>query len=93
MFSFTTGEKSDAYMKAIVGEMIRLFGISEDEAIGRLNEKWRGLAFTDEEDELIRETPSWWAKNAYFGHDSAWWSMNESELKPLPYPRSSPPTE
>lgn len=92
MFSFTMEEKAEAYIRAIIGEMIRLFAISEDEAIGRLNDKWRGLKFTDEDDELFRETPNWWAKNTYFGHDSVWWNKNECELKPLPYPRLGPPT-
>lgn len=72
------------YIDCIVEALVKLFGISNDEAVGRVNRKWKGLTFADDDLELFRESVSWWAHNVYYGHDSGWWH-GTGNLSPLPY--------
>jgi hypothetical protein len=80
-------EEAQQYMEEIVREMVGLFSISSAEAVGRLNQFWRGKEFTSavQVGVLLHEEPAHWAKTIYYGHDSHWW-LGEDELQPLPFP-------
>jgi hypothetical protein len=83
-FEFQTTGESLALCEDIVGRMMDIFGISEDEALGRVNRQWRGCPF-EALDIICHETDDFWANQIYFGNDSCWWS-EPAGLKPLPYP-------
>jgi hypothetical protein len=86
-FAFPTSAQAQDYCDRIVDEMVSLFGITAAEALGRINEKWGGLAFSSD-DTLFHETIDFWAYDIYFGHNSRWWEGTQG-LKPVEYPRSS----
>ena len=91
-WQFLTDAESDAFCRQIVADLARLFGVPTDEAVGRINRQWRGLAFVGE-DIIYHETPEYWAHVMYLGKDSSWWITDEKreqkELGPVvpkPYP-------
>ena len=88
-FLFQVDARGRAFCDRIADEMIRRFGISEDEALGRINELWRGVDF-EPQDLRYHETEEYWANDVYFGHGSLWW-MNPPNLKPVPYPEDRGP--
>lgn len=69
-WSFTTDAKSHDFCRRIVAEMVRLFGVSEEEAVGRINRGWRGQSLLGEFDLIYHELPEYWAHVMYFGKDS-----------------------
>ncbi len=84
-FKFRVTNESETFCREIINVMIQLFEISSEEALGRLNEHWKGNDFTDEDDIRYHEDESFWAYDIYYGHDSLWWT-NPGQLTPLPYP-------
>lgn len=52
-FRFITDAKSEAYLLNIAHEMMREFGISEDEAIGRINKGFPDLETLVGEDNIF----------------------------------------
>lgn len=84
MFQFETNEKSSKFCEAIALEMVRLFGISKEEAIGRLNLHWKDQPLLDDEDVIYHETEVFWANQIYFEDSPRWWTI------PDPQPRSHP---
>ncbi|MEW8987645.1 MAG: hypothetical protein AB2401_11715 [Bacillus sp. (in: firmicutes)] len=56
----------------IAKKMMELFGISEKEAIGRINRHWRGETIKGPKDLIYHEDPEYWAKTIYYGKDSMW---------------------
>lgn len=92
-WQFATNEKSDAFCREIVAEMVRLFGVSAEEAIGRINREWRGRDIRDELSIVYHEDAENWAHDMYFGKDSYWWITGEKReelglepIVPRPYP-------
>lgn len=83
-FEFQATGDSLALCEQIVGRMTELFGISVDEALGRVNGQWGGLQF-DDPDIICHETADYWANTIYFGKDSFWW-LKPAGLTPVPYP-------
>jgi hypothetical protein len=83
-YTFMTDEKSKSYCDEIVTEQVQRFGISEEEAVGRLNRVFTTDDLRGYEHELYREYPEDWAMSLYYGH--AYWLTPESERKPIPYP-------
>ena len=91
-WTFRTDTHSDAFCKRIASEMVRLFQITEEEAIGRINRGWGHLP------EFLHiayhETAEHWAHHMYFGHESYWWILDErarerlglGPLEPQSYP-------
>lgn len=73
------------YIDEIVGEMVAAFGITRDEAIGRVNRQWGGSTF-DEKSLILHQMPDDWAGDIYYGRDSYWWRVEEADRRPLPYP-------
>ena len=91
-FRFVTDDESVAYLREIVEAMMRSFGITREEAIGRINESWAHVPVVAGEDEIYREFPKYWANHFMFGKASLWWITGEKRdaqglppLKPLPY--------
>lgn len=94
-WQFVTDAKSDTYCRMIVAAMIRLFGMAEEEAIGRINRSWgaRGLSFLGEFDLIYHELPEDWANRLYWTDESFWWVTGEARESlglgppiPRPYP-------
>ncbi len=75
------------YCDRIIEELMRLFGIGRDEAVGRMNRHWEGQSFLTEDDvnDLTRESPDFWAQRIYYQSDVKWWIPGE-ELRSKPYP-------
>jgi len=69
-----------AYVRDIVEEMMRHFGITREECISRINQAWAHWPSVTGEYELYREKPGYWAHGATFGHASFWW-LSEAERK------------
>lgn len=93
LWQFVTDAKSDAFCREIAAELVRLFGVSEAEAVGRINRGWRGLSIVGELNIVYHETPDHWAHLMYFGPDSYWWitggkreQLGLGPVVPLPYP-------
>lgn len=84
-FDFNTDEESQLYCEEIVREVIRLFGLSEEEAIGRLNQALSGLDMTGE-NSIYENTPEWWAKTLCYPPNILWWNEDESKLPLRPFP-------
>jgi hypothetical protein len=83
-FEFITNAKSAEFCEGIVNRMISLFGITIDEAIGRMNRDWKGLNLSDPNDVIFHEDEEYWANTIYYGKGSNWW-LNPIGLKPRPY--------
>jgi hypothetical protein len=96
------------FMEEIVHAMVTLFGISQEEAIGRVVRQWShvaefgepvpsGVSHVDTPSLailLMREEPAYWAKDIYFGHDSGWWNDEEGiRAAPVSLRILSTPTE
>ena len=84
-FEFTTDAQSAEFCETIVNRMVGLFGITVDEAIGRLNRDWKGLNLIGPTDMIYHEDEDYWAKTIYYGKGSNWW-LNPPNLKPRSYP-------
>lgn len=84
-FFFKSSEEGYEICKVIVEEMKQLFGISESEAVGRINAHWSKIDVEIEEELLLYYSSSEWAHTIYYGQDSQWWKKDKSELVPLPY--------
>jgi hypothetical protein len=91
-WEFATDAESDAFCREIVAELVRLFSVPAEEAVGRINRHWRGQAFIGA-DIVYHETPGYWAHVIYMGKDSAWWITGEKRERmglgpvvPKPYP-------
>ncbi|WP_067798331.1 hypothetical protein [Nocardia beijingensis] len=80
-FSFQMDEAASALIWDIVREMMERFQITEEEAIIRINSRFRGLALT-EYDIIFHEDSKFWAKDIMYGH-TFWWK-NESEAERIP---------
>jgi hypothetical protein len=85
-FEFETDDQSRAFCEQIAGKMVELFGISQQEAIGRINRDWRGLKVIGC-DIINHEDEAYWANTIYYGKGSNWW-LNSPNLKSRPIGRT-----
>jgi hypothetical protein len=85
IFTFPIDANGQDFCEEIVREMISLFQVSEDEALGRINREWRNVKLIGIEHVIYHEGKRFYAKDIYFGHDSHWWK-DEKNAKPQPYP-------
>jgi hypothetical protein len=96
-----TDARLDAYCWKIARELVTQFGISESEAVGRINRDWRFdgidsrfcIEYGPEFHLAYHELPEYWAQEIYYGRDSHWWMAPEERqrlglgpLESLPYP-------
>jgi hypothetical protein len=84
-FAFKTCAETLEFCELIVNEMSRHFGITPEEAIGRVNRQWRGQNLTNPQDIIFHEDEDFWARDIYFEHNSEWWK-DEATAKPKPFP-------
>ncbi|MCM3748355.1 hypothetical protein M3223_13445 [Paenibacillus pasadenensis] len=89
-FSFISNNESYSICLAIKEAMIEEFGITEDEAVGRMNYLWGRYSTPIDEDEdfLNYESPRDWAFIIYYGYDSQWWNKSKEDLTPRPFPNT-----
>jgi hypothetical protein len=80
-FAFETTPEGQRFCLEIISKMMEFHGISEEEAIGRLNRHWCGQQISNENHETAED----WAMIIYYGHDSLWWK-GTAGLQPKPYP-------
>jgi hypothetical protein len=88
---FEVDARADAFCQEVASELMRLFGVSAEEAVGRINRHWSGQAITGE-DIVYHETADYWAHVMYYGKESSWWITGEKRaskglgpLTPKPY--------
>lgn len=79
-------EEALQYLEEVAREMVILFPIRMDEAVGRINREFLNRTFLTpiEVDVLLHEEQDVWAKHIYYGRDSCWW-LCEDGLRPQPY--------
>lgn len=84
-FTFETDAKGQQFCQVIANEMVKLFKISINEAVARINREWKNVKLVGDQHMLYHETEIFFAKDIYYGHDSKWWK-DEEGAKPQPYP-------
>ena len=98
LFAFRTDAESEQYCHEIVTAMRRDCGVSEQEALQRINMLWAGHPFLGM-DLRYHNMAETWAKHLFYGKEQLWW-VDERGLQSLPLEpaetlglrRSSPPT-
>ncbi|WP_169091439.1 hypothetical protein [Paenibacillus sp. PL91] len=83
-FTFKTNQDSQDYVIAIAAFMMKSYKVSNEEAVGRINNFWCGNDFTDENSMLFHETPEFWANEIYL-EDEFWWEKDITTLVPREY--------
>ncbi len=72
----------------IAQEMMKEFGISMPEAIGRVNREWKNKRIFGP-NQVYRENLEYWAKRIYYKPGTYWWVekwLAEHIPEPKPYP-------
>lgn len=83
-FDFKTDRKSEAFCNEIAQDMVRLFGISWEEAEGRINREWKGKRMTGKVLIIYHEPPDHWAQRIYYEESVLWWVDQHLPVKPYP---------
>ncbi len=81
-FEFNVDAKSKAFCEAIASEMQRRFGISQGEAVFRINRHWKGQSLLGDHDMVYHEDEDFWAHEILFESSHQLWSVAD------PKPRS-----
>ncbi len=84
-FTFDADEQAVVYCLLIADHMVKFFGITKGEAIGRIDKAYAGQTITGELDWIYHWVPEDLAKTIYYGPNAYWW-ISEEGLKPVPYP-------
>lgn len=84
-YLFESSSKVEDYCDRIVSELVNLFNISKEEAIGRVSFKWSKMDFIDDDSMRFHMLPEEWAYDIYYGANSFWWKKDIKDLLPLPY--------
>ena len=68
--------------------MMLSFGITEDEATGRIAAALGSWDLESEETELVlgHEEANYWSNFVYYGPNVDWWRLPPDELHPRPWP-------
>jgi hypothetical protein len=82
LFAFRTDAQSEQYCREIVTAMRRDCGVSEQEALQRINMLWAGHPFLGM-DLRYHNMPETWAKHLFYGKEQLWW-LDERGLQSLP---------
>ena len=85
-FVFPTNAETYDSCVQIYDFMSKHFGISMEEAIGRMNQHWRTLDHTNSEDQaqLFHEEPEYWACAIYLRSDVIWWHSDLESRRQMP---------
>jgi hypothetical protein len=83
-----TSEFLARYLVQIRDRMIDLFGISAEEAEGRIASEFGSFDLVDLDTERYfgHEDPDYWAHSVCYGVDAQWWRASPEELRPTPWP-------
>lgn len=87
-FSFAMDNETSEFFKQVATEMAKRFGISIDEAVGRVNQYWHGQII-DTNSLIFHKPPVHLAQMVYYEDGTYWWIeewMAEHTPKPRPYP-------
>ena len=84
-FKFQTDFKGEHFCREIADEMVSLFKISMDEAVGRINREWVNVRLVGDQHAIYHDIACYYAKDIYYGHDSRWWK-DEAQARPKSFP-------
>jgi hypothetical protein len=85
-YAFRVDAEALRFCEAIAAEMMRLFSMTREEAVGRLNRHWTGVGFKMRGIDLrYHEDPTFWANDIVYGSTSRWW-LDPPGMRPRPYP-------
>ena len=83
-FIFETDQTSYDFCVLIAEEMVKNFDISLEEAIKRINFRWKKRGKIVGNSIVYHETVEYWAYDIYYGHDSGWWHrLGDPTLRPV----------
>ncbi len=82
--TFVVDAQGEEYCAEIASEMVSLFGVTEEEAFGRINDFFKHQEIVGELDPVYHELPDYWAKTMYYGPGVYWW-LEGQELHPRAY--------
>lgn len=80
-------ENEKLFCLEIASEMAKIFNISISEAIGRINNQWKGVRI---DGMVYHHNAESWAKTIYYENGAFWWVdewMAKHTPKPKPYPK------
>ena len=83
-YEFHVDEDGRAFCDEVVSKMEEMFGISNGEALGRVNRQWKGVDFVFQ-DLRYHEPSEFWASDIFFGPASEWWKHPDGRV-PVPFP-------
>lgn len=72
-FNFSVDQQAQKFCEKIANEMCRLFNISMNEAVIRINAHWQEQVITGEDDIVYHEDETFWANQIYFDESYSWW--------------------
>lgn len=78
---FRTNLEGRYFIWSIIIELISRFPISLKEAIDLINQNWRHIELTNHDDMAYHESPEFWAKDFYWGHNSIWWKKGGNRIQ------------
>ena len=81
LFQFETDDEAYQFCVEIADLMVSLFGITTEEAVGRINRDWKDKPIIGDNNMLYHETADYFAKKIYYFKVSYWWLP---EAKPIP---------
>jgi hypothetical protein len=85
IFVFETDAEARAFCLEICEVMVKLFGISRDEAVGRMNEFWGHRdAIVGQDNQLYREMPMTYAHLIYYTNWHRWGENILPVVRPYP---------
>jgi hypothetical protein len=83
-FTFPVDEENEAYCLEIAKAMAFYFGLSLDDAIGRINKHWQHTTFAAGE-LLFTQTTEYWARWIFLGpetwHLPSYWIQNQLRIE------------
>lgn len=83
-FDLDTDATSEVFCDDIAQEMMRLFGVSREEAVGRINREWKDKPLIRDVLIIYHETANYWAQSIYYEEDVMWWIDQQLRVKPYP---------
>lgn len=81
-FVFPTDAGTEAYCHEIANAMQLYLGITQEDAIARINEQWKHTSLLGELDLVYHEMPDYWAKWIFFGKPY-WRNADEATQRSL----------
>jgi hypothetical protein len=79
-----TSSEVGEFLDQVVGEMSKLFGISQAEGVARVNQQWAGRDMLSENEIILHEDDYYWALFIYFDGNVPNWDRDadRSEWSP-----------